>query len=115
MRLAELEPAWVRWHDGNGMLEVASIDDAQGIRFLCPVCYAANDGPIGTHMVCCWSRSRGVPNDALPGPGRWQLLGSNFEDLTLGAEKDSTASVKLPGADGDHAHFHIASGLIVPA
>lgn len=66
---------------------VDKIEDAQGITFLCPKCFAANGGSVGTHGVICWSRSRGVPEDAKPGPGRWRLDGTGFHDLTLNGDQ----------------------------
>lgn len=87
MRLRELEPQFIRHRtDEQGrqyQAPVLTIEEAQGIRFLCPLCYAANGGPIGTHGVVCWSRSRGVPDDVSPGPGRWALRGTGYDDLTL--------------------------------
>jgi hypothetical protein len=65
---------------------VNSIAEAQGVMFLCPKCFAANGGRVGTHIVICWSRSRGVPDDAQPGPGRWTLEGTGYADLTLNGD-----------------------------
>jgi hypothetical protein len=77
------------------------IDEAQGIRFLCPKCFEANGGPVGTHVVICWSRSRGVPDSAEPGPGRWTLDGTGLADLTLNGD-GSSRSVLLLGGCGWH-------------
>lgn len=85
MRLTELEPEWLtyvsddrrqRWGDALNPAE------AHGIWFLCPACFATNGGPVGTHGVVCWFRGR-VPDSASPGPGRWTIEGSSFENLTL--------------------------------
>ena len=72
--------------------------DAQGVEFLCPKCFAAHAGPIGTHGVIVWFRGRGVPDDVEPGAARpvghekspkgrpaqrWDVSGTNFEDLTI--------------------------------
>jgi hypothetical protein len=65
---------------------VDSLADAQGVEFLCPLCFEKNGGPRGTHAVICWSRSRGIPEDAEPGPGRWKLDGTGFHDLTLNGD-----------------------------
>lgn len=81
---------------------VDSIAEAQGVMFKCPKCFVTNGGIVGTHMVICWSRSRGVPDDATPGPGRWTLLGSGFADLTLGEEPGQTRSVLLLGGCAWH-------------
>lgn len=107
MRLSELEPMWLRYlkvSDTVFHVKVSGIEHAQGIRFLCPKCYAANNGPIGTHSVVCWSSSRGVPDDALPGPGRWALRGTSFNDLTLDCEPGKSRSVALLGGCAWHGY-----------
>lgn len=104
MKLVELEPQWIRREaraDGVYHVRVESIAEAQGVMFLCPKCFAANQGKVGTHRVICWSRSRGVPDDAQPGPGRWRLVGTAFNDLTLEGEGTSR-SVLLLGACAWH-------------
>lgn len=106
LRLAQLEPRFIRHERRDGKTFhrfVESIAEAQGIIFLCPKCFAKNGGPVGTHSVICWSRSRGVPDDVSPGPGRWALQGSGFEDLTLGADPPNRArSVLLTGGCAWH-------------
>lgn len=83
--------------------EVATIAEAQGVRFLCPKCFAINRGKVGTHSVICWSRSRGTPEDEMPGPGRWKLDGTSIADLTLNADPPSSArSVQLHGGCAWH-------------
>jgi len=59
------------------------IEDAQGVMFLCPKCYRAKGGPVGTHSVLCWFRNRDVPDAELPGPARWTVSGTGLADLTL--------------------------------
>lgn len=106
MKLTELEPQFLRWEkraDGAYLVPVDRIEQAQGIRFLCPKCVAANGGKVGTHAVVCWSRSRGVPEEARPGPGRWALKGTGYRDLTLDADPPAQArSVQLLGGCGWH-------------
>ena len=68
---------------GKAWREVDSLEEAQGVRFLCPACYAANGGPVGTHSIVCWFRDRGVDDAELPGPARWVATGTGIEDLTL--------------------------------
>lgn len=90
---------------------VASLPEAMGIRFLCPLCFIANGGSVGTHGVICWSRSRGVPDHAEPGPGRWTIDGTGFDDLTLNGDPPGNArSVALKGGCGWHGH--ITAGLV---
>lgn len=83
---------------------VDTIVEAQGVEFLCPKCFAANGGNVGTHVVVCWSRSRGVPDKAEPGPGRWRLVGTCFGDLSLMEEPGQSRSVALRGGCAWHGY-----------
>jgi hypothetical protein len=56
--------------------------EADGICFLCPKCFAANGGTVGTHAVICWFVGR-VPDSLEPKPGRWNPSGTGLEDLTF--------------------------------
>jgi hypothetical protein len=96
MRLTDLEPQFLRY-EGRIFSYVDTIADAQGVRFLCPKCFVENKGEIGTHSVICWSSSRGVPDEASPGPGRWRLVGTGYEDLSLMEEPGKSRSVLLTG------------------
>lgn len=106
--LRELNALFIRHEERNGsdiQIPVERIEEAQGVRFLCPACFAKNEGPMGTHSVVCWSRSRGVPEDVGPGPGRWKLDGTSLDDLTLNADPPATArSVQLLSGCGWHGH-----------
>ncbi len=82
MRLKELGATFIRLAS-KGWMQVGTLQEAQGLEMLCPGCWAKNDGPIGTHVVVAWFRDRGVPNEAIPGPGRWAVSGTRIEDLTL--------------------------------
>lgn len=108
-KLRELDAKFLR-HEGAGVMhEVESIDEAQGVRFGCPKCYATNGGMVGTHQVICWSRSRGIAEDVEPGPGRWKLDGTSLDDLTLNADPPGTQrSVQLNG--GCSWHGHVTNG-----
>jgi uncharacterized protein DUF6527 len=86
------------------------IDRAQGIWFLCPVCFAKNGGPVGTHMVEVSFSGRGVPDDRGSHgengePTRWNLSGSGYNDLTL------TPSIWLKGG-GCGWHGFITNGEV---
>lgn len=106
MKLAALEPEFVRWKDGGIIRKVRGIAKAQGVMFLCPKCFQANGGKRGTHRVVCWSRSRGVPDSAQPGPGRWTLDGTGLKDLTLNGDPPGNArSVQLIGGCAWHGHI----------
>lgn len=80
----------------TGSRVAKSFAEAQGVRFLCPLCFTKNGGPRGTHTVICWSRGAG--EDAEPGPGRWSLHGTGIEDLTLhGDPVGGARSIQLLG------------------
>jgi hypothetical protein len=105
VKMRHLQAQFLRYEmtpEGATHQRVDTIEEAQGVRFLCPKCFKKNSGPIGTHSVVCWSRSRGTPNDAFPGPGRWKLEGTHIGDLTLAAEPGQTRSVHLMGGCGWH-------------
>jgi hypothetical protein len=92
MQLVELEACFYRIVTPEKLyIEVATIDEAQGVRFLCPKCWATNGGPVGTHSVLCWFLHRGVLDTEKPGPGRWEPHGTGLHDLTLCAASSSIA------------------------
>lgn len=113
MRLTILEPHWLKRVSDRSFKKVYSLQEADGIRFLCPLCWKVNDGPVGTHSILCWRPH--VPQSCYPAPGRWgypapgrwEFQGSSFEDLTLVA---SSSSILLLG--GCKAHFFIRNGEI---
>ena len=120
-RYEESPGEWDELHDGKTVhvkgirvhhIKADNIDEAQGVQFLCPKCFQKNNGPIGTHSVICWSRSKGVPEHAEPGPGRWRLEGTCLADLTLGIDDGcKSCSVKLTG-DGCGWHGHVTNGEV---
>lgn len=122
MRLIDLDPEWVFEYDAvsHAMRRASDLHSsvhsptcsdpdfspdprpetsidigrAQGVMFLCPACFATK-GPKGTESVICWFDGRGVPADALPGPGRWSVSGVGFDDLSLS-----------PSVNVDSGHWH---------
>ena len=109
MRLSDLEPKYLKREPRDDReiwrWDGVELAEADGIEFLCPKCFAENQGPVGTHVVICW-RPR-VPASLSPGPGRWELVGTGFEDLSLVA---GSSSVALRG--GCNAHFLVQNGAI---
>ena len=90
-------------------VDVDGLANAQGVRFLCSKCFAANlakniPGDLGTHSVICWFQGRGVPDSATPKPGRWAVSGMSLADLTL------APSVLLLG-EGCQWHGFIQQGM----
>lgn len=115
MKLIELEAEFLQHQlrqDGRLVLpSVRNIGEAQGVSFLCPHCVKALGGHRGAHTVICWSRSRGVPETATPGPGRWALEGTSLADLSLIAEPSFGArSIDLTTSCG--AHFFVTNGEV---
>jgi hypothetical protein len=109
MKLRELEPQFLKITTETSWSHVDSIAEADGIIFLCPVCFKTNNGPIGTHSIICWTPK--VPLTITPGPGRWNLVGTSYDDLTLTA---GSSSIHLTG-EGCGAHFYIQGGEIKSA
>jgi hypothetical protein len=109
VRLTDLGPKFltVTTPLGSFFTDGTDIAVADGLLFLCPVCFKTNAGPIGTHSIICW-RPR-IPQTIGPTPGRWEMLGTGFDDLTLRA---GSSSVFLQGP-GCGAHFFITNGEIV--
>jgi len=93
-------------------VRVNGIQDAMGIMYLCPRCFTANDGRVGTHQILNWSKTAGTPDDADP-KGRWVLRGTGYDDLTLDAEPGRTRSVLLIG--GCAWHGYITNGEVTDA
>jgi len=87
---------------------VDTLEEADGISFLCPKCFSDVGSPIGVHSVICW-RPR-VPAHATPGPGRWEFVGTSLADLSLVA---GSSSVLLSSDGGCKAHFHVTNGAII--
>jgi len=78
--------------------------EAQGVSFLCPLCR--------DHHILCWFKERGVPDDAVPGPGRWIARGTDANNITF--DNDGNRSVLLtPPSCG--AHFHVTDGEVTNA
>lgn len=69
-----------------GYRKVNTLAEADGIRFLCPLCWARNGGAAGTHFVLIGFV--GCPADAytLDFDGKhvaWHVSGTGYHDLVL--------------------------------
>jgi hypothetical protein len=80
--LVELDAELVRNISARYIGREASRAEADGLMFLCPLCFTKNGGARGTHRVLCWFVGR-VPDDLKPGPGRWTLSGAGLADFSL--------------------------------
>ena len=109
--LTDLDPHWRRHVDDVYSLEdppQVTRETATGIRFACPRCFLDNGRQRpGVHSIVCWDPS--VPQTVTPIPGRWNMVGSGFDDLSLVA---GSSSILLDGDGGCHAHFFIRNGRI---
>ncbi len=106
MKLRKLEPEFLKLQSANSFRRGISMAGTDGIWFLCPKCFQANGGPVGTHHVLCWRPH--VPQSIKPGPGRWEWTGTSFDDLSLVA---GSSSILL--LSGCKAHFFVTNGEIV--
>ena len=104
MQLSDLEPRFLKL-EGEGWRCTAIMQDADGVQFQCPKCYAEKGGAAGRHFVICWRPH--VPREVAPGPGRWDFRGSSARDLSLVA---GSSSVRL--RSGCQAHFFVEAGAI---
>lgn len=60
---------------------------ADGISFLCPKCFGANGGAVGTHIIQVFFDSGNAPDhlgrDSSGNRVRWSVKGTDISDLTL--------------------------------
>jgi len=108
MRLVDLEPRFLKIVDERTFRSDGTIQD-DGLCLLCPTCFEKNDGNVGTHSIICWRPH--VPQTYYPIPGRWEMQGTGFDDLTLAGATSSSVLI----TEGCMAHFFIRSGAIIPA
>ncbi len=107
LRLTELEPQFLKRIDDTHFKYVDAIADADGIFFVCPLCFENNGkSRPGVHGVICWNPI--VPQTTTPIPGRWNLLGTGYDDLTLQA---GSSSIQL-ASDGCKWHGFIRNGEV---
>lgn len=99
MKLTELGATFLKiQEDGSNKLTGTIRDDADGVMFQCPKCFAAKGSKAGCHQVICWFV--GVSALYSPGPGRWNPTGSSLDDLTF--VPPGAVSVLLKGGCGWH-------------
>lgn len=106
MRLVDLEPTFLKVLNDGAHSMAVPFSEADGIMFLCPLCFAANGGRVGTHMVICWRPC--VPQTVSPVPGRWEFEGTGFTDLTLVA---GSSSILL--MSGCRWHGYVRNGEVL--
>lgn len=82
MKLTELEPQFIRYKGDKhaGHSHVASLAEAQGIRFLCPTCKV--DYGDDCHSIVLPFRGRNV-DASINGGHQWDVSGTDSSNLTL--------------------------------
>ena len=112
MRLTELEPQFLRYEktpEGHHHVYVDRIEEAQGLKFLCPKCSVlGGDGVRRGHIIICWAPE--IPQTVNPKPGRWRLVGTGYGDLSLVA---GSSSIQLPPPCSWHGY--VTAGEVRPA
>lgn len=107
MELQELEPQFLKIKDERNFLFVDNITEADGMSYLCPVCFKNNgNSSKGVHSILSWQPH--VPEHMTPGPGRWNFVGTGYNDLSF---VNGSSSIALTG--GCNAHFFIKEGKII--
>ncbi len=108
MKLTELEATFYTIETPTLFRKTDKIEEADGVRFLCPVCWKKNGGPVGTESMICWKPS--VPQTISPSGGRWNLVGTGYHDLSLVA---GSSSILTRNADGsEHWHGFVTGGEV---
>jgi hypothetical protein len=106
------KPFTYQFHD------VQTLAEADGIMFLCPLCFQKNGGAAGTHCVMVTFAGRNVPDEAGSRgndgkPTRWTAAGTSMDDLVL---TPSIALNQNGTADDGLCHWHgfVGSSGIAP-
>lgn len=85
------------------LYEVKTVDEAEGIQFLCPMCFTMNKGAVGTHTIEVTFAGRNVMDHVgsrgEKGPTRWTVSGDSFENLS------TTPSILLSAFCGWHGYI----------
>lgn len=112
IQFSGLEPKWLVYIDGRVRRYTDSFQEAQGVMFLCPECFHANAGPVGTHSVEVTFAGRAVPDEwgshgSEGKPSRWTVgeASTGAADLTL------TPSIDISRCGGCAWHGYITGGF----
>jgi hypothetical protein len=96
---------------------VETVSEADEVVFLCPLCFAKNNGAVGTHSVFVSFAARNTPDeagsrDAEGKPSRWTASGQTIDDLVL--TPSIALDVKRKPEEGCHWHGFVGSNGIPP-
>jgi hypothetical protein len=102
LKLRDLDACFVSNATEMSFHEQESIEGAQGVMFVCPLCK--------NHSVLCWFKNPrnapAVPKEMEPGPGRWTAFGSGIEDLTLNPSVNLDVYPTVPDAGQKPCRWH---------
>jgi hypothetical protein len=112
VRLVDLEARLMRFDPPRTFINVRSLAKADCVMFLCPACFLANGGKVGTHRIRIDFAGRGVTDEICikngsGQPVRWNVSGTGLEDLSL------TPSILILG--GCNWHGFVTAGNIAGA
>lgn len=84
----------------QGYGQVATLAEAHGVWFLCPLCFQRNKGSVGTHSVMAGFAGRCPPGSYTQNKSgqdsRWVASGTGLDDLIL------SPSIQLEGGCNWH-------------
>ena len=110
MRLRDLEAEFLKNMGEGSFHRVESLAEADGILFLCPLCFKNNGNQRpGVHSIICWFVGH-VPDEMTPGPGRWTPSGSGLDDLTFVPGNPPRATSVLLTGEGCGWHGFVTNG-----
>lgn len=120
MKLRDLDAEFIV-RTKTGMRKVKTLAGAQGVMFQCPKCAEGLERGKengrrfvrGAHYIVCWFRNPRrlppVPDNEIPGPGRWWAEGTSLGDLTFGyGEPPMAKSIQL--TKGCNWHGFVTNG-----
>lgn len=115
--LRQLEASFIKRSPmgGRAWLKTKSIQQADGLQFLCPVCIEKNGGKRGTHLLVLWFTGRDVPDEVAGGSARWTVSkqSTGLDDLTFVHGVPVKPKSVGVGQGNEHAHFFIEGGQVV--
>jgi hypothetical protein len=106
--LRELNGEFVKRIDARTRRVVKTLKSADGVQYLCPVCYEKNGGKVGTHWILHWFTGRGVLDGETPGPDRWNVVppSTGLDDLTFGPPGAYSLGIT------NHWHGYMENGTV---
>lgn len=105
--LRELDAHFIKRYGVSGWTRVRTLDRADGIELVCPVCFERQGG---NHRLRLWFRFRGNPQSPQWAVSQQSL---NLDNLTFVHGYPVQAKSIGIGEQNEHAHFFIEGGRVV--